>query len=359
VITNHYFIGCSDDYGIYRVLCWNILLDPDGINAWNNNLILNDVQMVLKSKFIDKNNAIMLFRTTAGNRIAVYNCVNDGTPTEVYNIENPLAEPRRIYVLNNRIWIIQILAGLNRLWIAKDPLNPIDGIFVELPPQIFKVKILYDYMFICTDLYIQYSNDGLSWRYIYYPYNGTGMDWQDIKLFASDSKIFICGSDSGSFWADILGNEVTNAIYNTTITHNAPLGHGETLDKFELGNPVYLTGNVFKFNENTRLYETSTDNTNCISSVKSSGGVREYLGICVVKLHRGERNIGQDTIEFASHGDCYVHVSDSSLYEIGDVILMDKTILGEDVVITGIIRRMIIGKITAKINNDTVAVFMD
>jgi hypothetical protein len=157
----------------------------------------------------------------------------------------------------------------------------------------------------------------------------------------------------------MFGADGDSLVKNTTITHNAPLGHGENLDKFEIGEAVYMSGNVFKFNENTRLYETSTDETNCISSLKSRGTAREYLGICCAKLHRGDKNIGQDTIEFASHGDVYFKVDNSDEYEIGDVVLIDKTIMGEDVVITGLIKRMIVGKVTAKINKNYISVFMD
>jgi hypothetical protein len=148
-------------------------------------------------------------------------------------------------------------------------------------------------------------------------------------------------------------------VRNTTITHNSPLGHGVELDDFELGGNVYLTGNVFKFNEQSRLYETVTDETNCIPSVKASGGVREWLGICCGKIRRGDKkNIGQDTIEFCSHGDVYVKVADSGNYEIGDILLNDGSILGENIVVTGLVRRMLIGQITAKINKQFVSVMM-
>jgi hypothetical protein len=93
--------------------------------------------------------------------------------------------------------------------------------------------------------------------------------------------------------------------------------------------------------------------------VKSKGTAREYLGICCGKFHRGDKTIGQDTIEFSSHGDCYFKVNDSANYEIGDIVLIDKTILGEDVILTGLIKRMIVGKVTAKIDKNMIAVFMD
>jgi hypothetical protein len=205
---------------------------------------------------------------------------------------------------------------------------------------------------------VQYTGDGVNWKVIYYPYAVDGSEWTDIQVCSGNNRIYIKGP-STFFYVNIFGDDAKMLVKNTTIIHNAPLDEGVMLEEFELGVPVYLSGNVFKFNEGTRLYETSTDATNCISSVKANGGVREYLGICSGVLHRGDKNIGVDTVEFASHGDVYFKVDDSDNYEIGDIVLIDKTILGEDVIITGLIKRMIVGTITAKINKHYVSVFMD
>jgi hypothetical protein len=218
--------------------------------------------------------------------------------------------------------------------------------------------VIYDNLFVLFSYYIHYSNDGKSWKAIYYPFYITSNFYNTAKMFIGDSKIYLTNSDN-TIYTDMFGADGDDLVRNTTVTHNSPLAHGETLDKFDIGQAVYMSGNVFKFNEATRLYETTTDETNCISSVKSRGTAREYLGICCGKLHRGDKNIGQDTIEFASHGDVYFQVDDSANYEIGDVLLIDKAILGEDVVITGLIRRMIVGKVTAKVNQSFVPVFMD
>jgi hypothetical protein len=131
------------------------------------------------------------------------------------------------------------------------------------------------------------------------------------------------------------------------------------LEDFDIGVPVFMTGSVFKFDEERRIYQTTTDVTDCISSVKNTGGHREYLGICCAKIPTGMKNIGRDTIEFASHGDCYFKVDNADDYQIGDVVLIDKSILGEDIVITGLIRRMIVGKVAAKISKNIIAIFMD
>lgn len=151
---------------------------------------------------------------------------------------------------------------------------------------------------------------------------------------------------------------------NRTITHNAPLE--ETLDKYEIGKPVFMSGNVYKLKEDE--YVEETDNTDCIPSVKIEGTYKEYLGICVKKHKSGESVtvgdivkkdiiINQDTIDFASHGDFYFKVSDSWPYEVGDTILYNGDILNDETPITNKIQRMIIGVVTTIIDPNTVAIF--
>ena len=53
------------------------------------------------------------------------------------------------------------------------------------------------------------------------------------------------------------------------------------------------------------------------------------------------------------------NVDDSSLYEIGDVVLYDGCILEDDMMITSKYHQSIVGKITAIIDEHTVAVFHD
>ena len=151
---------------------------------------------------------------------------------------------------------------------------------------------------------------------------------------------------------------------NRTITHNAPLE--ETLDKYEIGKPVFMSGNVYKLNEGE--YVEETDNTDCIPSVKTEGTYKEYLGICVKKHKSGESvtvgdivkkdiTINQDTIDFATHGDFYFKVSDSWPYEVGDTLLYNGDILNDETPMTNKIQRMIIGVVTAIIDPNTVAIF--
>ena len=65
------------------------------------------------------------------------------------------------------------------------------------------------------------------------------------------------------------------------------------------------------------------------------------------------------SILFASHGDFYFNVTDSSKYKTGDTVLLDGTILTDDTVITGRISKMIVGKVTGKVSKNIIAVLRD
>ena len=67
--------------------------------------------------------------------------------------------------------------------------------------------------------------------------------------------------------------------------------------------------------------------------------------------------IKQDTIDFATHGDYYFRVDDSSKYKIGDTVLYDGSIVDDDVPITNKIIKSTIGSITGIINEHYVSVF--
>ena len=151
---------------------------------------------------------------------------------------------------------------------------------------------------------------------------------------------------------------------NTTITHNAPLE--ECLDNFELGCPVFMSGEVYNLKNGNYTKETNT--IDCIPSVKSTGTYKEFLGIVVNKHKSGDKVkigdvmkkdviINQDTIDFATHGDYYFRVDDSSKYKIGDTVLYDGSIVDDDVPITNKIIKSTIGSITGIINEHYVSVF--
>ncbi|KAH0786394.1 minor tail protein [Histomonas meleagridis] len=154
---------------------------------------------------------------------------------------------------------------------------------------------------------------------------------------------------------------------NTTIIHNAPVE--EDLTQFQIGSPVFLTGNVYALT-NEGKYVTNTSSTDCIPSVKTSGTYKEYLGICVAKHGTGykasigdvikrEIEILQDTIDFATHGDFYFRVNNTADYEIGDVVLFDGNKLSDDLVITTKILNSIVGKVTGKIDEHLLSIFKE
>lgn len=153
---------------------------------------------------------------------------------------------------------------------------------------------------------------------------------------------------------------------NTTITHNAPIE--ENIDDFIIGAPVFTTGKIYNYDSSTMEYVLGSNSpTDCISSVKPEGTYREYLGICVGKHSPGETVtigdvmkhdviINQYTIDFATHGDFHFRVTDSSYYDIGDIVLYDGTKLGTGPMTIEMFQS-IVGKVTGIIDKNTLAVF--
>ena len=144
---------------------------------------------------------------------------------------------------------------------------------------------------------------------------------------------------------------------NTTITHYCPIEESmNSINDFIIGAPVYLTGNVYRYDKSTKSFisSTETDTTDCICSVKTNGKWNEYVGICV-KID--EKN---KCITFATHGDYLVRVTDTSCYGIGDEVFVDegelKTLTGQTA-ITSKIRRTTAGVITSIINKNMLAIF--
>ena len=145
---------------------------------------------------------------------------------------------------------------------------------------------------------------------------------------------------------------------NTTITHYTPIEESmNSINDFIIGSPVYLTGNVYKYDKQTKIFTRSTinDTTDCICSVKTNGNWTEFVGICV---RIDEEN---KCITFASGGDYLVRVNDTLCYKVGDEVFVDgdnelKIISGQTA-ITSKIRRTLIGIITSIINEHYLAVF--
>ena len=68
-------------------------------------------------------------------------------------------------------------------------------------------------------------------------------------------------------------------------------------------------------------------------------------------------DIDAGCITFASGGDYLFYVDDANLYAIGDMLLYDGRILDEDYALTLKIQQSIVGKVSAKINENTLALF--
>lgn len=166
-------------------------------------------------------------------------------------------------------------------------------------------------------------------------------------MFPKDSNVFRFQTTPNGAWHTVSGT--TSA--SQTITHEAPYV-GEA-DEYTIGDPVFATGRVCKYDRVTNEWITETGPTDCICEVKPEGTVGEYMGICV------GFNENTKSLIFATHGDYYFNVADSSKYKVGDIILLDGTVLKDDMALTGKIMKMIVGKITGKINKTTIAVLKD
>ena len=166
-------------------------------------------------------------------------------------------------------------------------------------------------------------------------------------MFPKDSNLFRFQTTPNGAWHTVSGT--TSA--SQTITHEAPYV-GES-DEYTIGDPVFATGRVCKCDRVTNEWTTETGPTDCICEVKPEGTVGEYMGICV------GFNENTKSLIFATHGDYYFNVADSSKYKVGDIILLDGTVLKDDMALTGKIMKMIVGKITGKINKTTIAVLKD
>ena len=166
-------------------------------------------------------------------------------------------------------------------------------------------------------------------------------------MFPKDSNLFRFQTTPNGAWHTVVGT--TSA--SQTITHEAPYV-GEA-DEYTVGDPVFASGRVCRYDMTTNEWTTETAATDCICEVKPEGTVGEYMGICV------GFNENTKSLIFATHGDYYFNVADSSKYKIGDIILLDGSVLKDDMALTGKVMKMIVGKITGKINKTTVAVLKD
>lgn len=136
-----------------------------------------------------------------------------------------------------------------------------------------------------------------------------------------------------------------------TITHEAPFTG--SVNDYVIGSPVYFTGKVKKYDMMTSEWVSNTGPTDCISEVKPSGTFEEFAGVCV-----GFNELTNSVI-FATHGDFYFKVDDSRAYRVGDLVLHDGSVLGNDEPITVKVMKSVVGKVTAIIDDSTLAILRD
>ena len=74
----------------------------------------------------------------------------------------------------------------------------------------------------------------------------------DVRLQCSDNKLILKSH----------GGTTTNL--NTTVTHNAPVN--EDISCFQLGSPVFTTGQIYHYDSTSRTYVAGGDYTDCIPS---------------------------------------------------------------------------------------------
>lgn len=282
----------------------------------------------------------------------------------------------------------------------------------------------------CAELGFQYANDDNVWNKFYISYQGYDPQYSfytDGAVYVNPLKIALASGNYGGYALKLIGNNMYSkltigrysstdkpalfgyaaesdprlymkldnggtelSIYNDrvkissnlivngtvsadnistsmTILHKAPVT--ESIENYQLGYPVFSSGTVYKYDPNTDTFSTSTDNKDCIPSVKSTGTYREYLGIIVaintgapqiVSTTDGDVTLEQHcgpTVDFATHGDYYFHVNNSANYHLGDVLTFDGNIIADDTNINVKIMTSIVGKVTAIIDDHTVAVF--
>ena len=101
---------------------------------------------------------------------------------------------------------------------------------------------------------------------------------------------------------------------------------------------------------------------------KCTTRTKRYCGVVVQVIEENEEiengvtmkeiiKVGQKCYKFASHGDCLLKVPDSSICNVGDTVLSDLSILGDEETITNLKISCTIGKVSKIINDNFVAIF--
>ena len=157
------------------------------------------------------------------------------------------------------------------------------------------------------------------------------------------------------------GNYESNI--NTTIEHLTVSD-----DDLQIGDVVEMSGDIIindyseegflKFIVNPS--ETSPYDV-CPKIKKCTTQTKKYCGVVTRIYEIGDDLDGlrfqQKCYKFASHGDCMLKVNDSSIYHVGDTVLSDLSILGDDSMITNLKISCTVGKVSKIINQNYLAIF--
>jgi hypothetical protein len=212
---NLYFIGYRALlYNEYRVAFWPAFEDPVGYN-WVN--LLNTTvadSLIIGSRFVTDDVAVFVNITNEWYAVLNYVLYTESQRPKLQNqVVTTLYDPRKVFIFNTRIAILaytpQSDPGENKIWVAENPLDPVNPILLDLPYNIYKTKIMYDNLFIITNTEVRYSNDGVSWKSILVPNLSGGMLNNYISTFSFNSRVYLnveeySISDKGIFYSDIL-----------------------------------------------------------------------------------------------------------------------------------------------------------
>ena len=126
-----------------------------------------------------------------------------------------------------------------------------------------------------------------------------------------------------------MNGKIVNIQYSQTVTHEAPFT-GD-INEYTIGDPVFCTCRVCKYvpvkdSEDNIIggegsYTTSA--MDCICELKPEGTVGEFIGIVTAFVDSNNNytttaDSNTKSILFATHGDFYFNVQDSSKYKTGD-----------------------------------------
>lgn len=171
------------------------------------------------------------------------------------------------------------------------------------------------------------------------------------KLSEKGVNLMFHQDHNKTFYEHGIRHQINLGNWNTTIAQYCP--NEGNINDFKFGVPVFMSSKVYKRLDNEWIASTTTDRTDCISSVQLNGNHKTYVGVCV------EIDLDNNSITFGSHGDFMFNVENSSLHEVGDVILYDGRILEDDLTVTSLLLQSVVGKITSIIDDYTVSVFKD